>query len=236
MRTVREPFLHPQEIHEFRFVIDDVDEVDIVFRQRAHRRHHREHRAHELAWQYAVGIDQLVDILGVEAAGPDVQKAVVGGLVLDVGVKVDRGDGDDEILHLLGMQRGVAGRKDAAFADAEQRDLVVAGLLRDAVDGGIDVVIDVVVDGEPSLGSARLAPVDQPEIEPLRQQASHQRAIGLKIGHGVSADQAVGQKHRRPCGRLRHRLVMEQLDLVAAHDEMLRRRADVDVFVPACSR
>ena len=130
------------------------------------------------------------------------------------------------------MQRGVTGRKDAAFADTEQRDLVVAGLLRDAVDSGIDVVIDVVIDGEPPLGSARLAPVDQPEIEPLRQQASHQRAVGLKIGHGVSSDQAVGQKHGRPCRCLRHRLVMEQLDLVAAHDEMLRRRADVDVFVP----
>ena len=56
------------------------------------------------------------------------------GLVLDVGMEVDRRDGDDEVFHLLGMQRGVTGRKDAAFADAEQRDLVVAGLLRDAVD------------------------------------------------------------------------------------------------------
>ena len=232
MRTVRQPFLHPQKIHELRLVIDDVDEIDIVFRQRAHRRHHREHRAHELARQHAVGIDQFVDILGVEAAGPDIEKAVVGGLVLDVGVEVDRGDGDDEVLHLLRMQRGVTGRKDAALADAEQRDLVVTGLLRDPVDGGIDVIIDVIVDGQPALGSARLAPVDQPEIEPLRQQAAHQRTIGLEVGHGVSTDQAVGQKHRRLCRCCRHRLVMEQLDLVAAHDEMFRRRADIDVFIP----
>ena len=183
----------------FAFVIDDVDEIDIVFRQRAHRRHHREHRAHELAGQHAVGIDQLVDILGIEAAGPEVEKAVMGGLVLDVGMEVDRGDRDDEVLHLLRMQRGVTGREDAAFADAEQRDLVVAGFLRDTVDGGIDVIVDVVVDGQPTLGSARLAPVDQPKIEPLRQQAAHQRAIGLKIGHGVATDQAVGEKHRRLC-------------------------------------
>ena len=100
--------------------------------------------------------------------------AVVGGLVLDVGVEIDRRDRDDEILHLLRMQRGVTGRKDAAFADAEQRDLVVAGLLRDPVDRRIDVVIDVIVDGQPPLGSARLAPVDQPEIEPFREQTSHQ--------------------------------------------------------------
>ena len=124
--------------------------------------------------RHAVGIDQLVDILGIEAAGPDVQKAVVRGLVLDVGMEIDRRDRDDEILNLLRMQRGVAGREDAALADAKQRDLVVAGLLRDPVDGGIDVVIDVVIDGQPALGSARLAPVDQPEIEPFRQQAAHQ--------------------------------------------------------------
>jgi hypothetical protein len=40
MRAVGKPFLHPQEVHEFRFVVDDIDEIDIVFGQRAHRRHH----------------------------------------------------------------------------------------------------------------------------------------------------------------------------------------------------
>ena len=144
----------------------------------------------------AIGIDELVDVLGVEAAGPDVQETVMCGLVLDIGMEVDRGDGEDEVLHLLRMQRGVTGREDATFADAEQRNLVVPGLLRDPIDGGIDIIVDVVVDGEPALGSAWLAPVDQPEIEPLRQQASHQRAIGLKIGHRVSADQTVGEQAR----------------------------------------
>ena len=107
----------------------------------------------------------------------------------------------------------------------------MAGLLRDPVDGGIDVVIDVIIDGQPSLGSAGLAPVDQPEIEPLRQQAAYQRTVGLKIGHGVSADQAIGQKYGRLCRRLRHRLVTEQLHLVAAHDKMLRRRTDIDILI-----
>src|SRR4029453_2613851 len=109
----------------------------------------------------------------------------------------------------------------AAFANTEQRDLVVAGLLRDPIDGGIDVVIDVIIDGQPSLGSAGLAPVDQPEIEPLRQQAAYQRTVGLKISHGVSADQAVGQKNWRSCRRLRHRLVTEKFHLVRGPDGML---------------
>ena len=130
------------------------------------------------------------------------------------------------------MQGRVACRKDAAFADAEQCDLVVAGLLRDAIDGGIDVVIDIVVDGEPALASAGLAPVDQPEVESFRQQASDQRTVGLKIGHGVSPDQAVSQEHGRLCRRFGHRLVAEQLHLVATHHELLRRRTDTDVFIP----
>ena len=66
---------------------------------------------------------------------------------------------------------------------------------------------------------------------PFDSKCAHQRAIRLKIGHGVTSDQAVGEQHRRGRGRLGHRLVTEQLDLVAAHDQMLRRRADGDVFV-----
>lgn len=77
---------------------------------------------------------------------------MVRGLVLDIGMEVDWGNGDDEIFDLFRMQSGVARRKDAAFADAEQRDLVMAGFLRDAVDCGIDVVIDVIINFQPSLG------------------------------------------------------------------------------------
>jgi hypothetical protein len=231
MRPVCQPLLHPQKIHEFGLVVDDVDEIHIVFRQRAHRRHHREHRAHEFAGHDTVGIDEIVDILGVEAAGPDVEKAVVGGLVLDVGVKIDRGDRDDQVLHLLRVQRGVARCEYAALANTEQRHPVVSGLLRDAIDGGIDVIVHVVVDGEPAFGAARLAPIDQPEIEPFRQQAAHQRTVRLEIRHGISPDQAVGQKHRRLRGRFRHRFVMKQLDFVAAHHEVLRRRTDGDVLI-----
>ena len=231
MRPIREPLLHAKEIHEFGLVVDNIDEVDIVFRQRAHRRHHREHRAHELTRHHPVGIDEIVDILGVEAAGPDVEKAVMGGLVLHVSMEVDRRNGDDQVFHPFRMQRGVTRREHAAFANAEQRHLIVSGILRDAIDRGINVIIHVVVDGEPAFGPAGLAPVDQPEIEPLREQAAHQRPIGLKIGHGVSPDQAVGQKHGRLRRRCRDRLVMEQLHLVAAHHEMLRRRADGNILV-----
>jgi hypothetical protein len=65
-----------------------------------------------------------------------------------------------KVFHLLRMQRGVTRRKNAALADAEKGHLIVPGLLRDAIDSGIDVVIYVIVDGKPPFGSARLAPVD----------------------------------------------------------------------------
>src|ERR1700690_4550999 len=119
-----------------------------------------------------VSVDESVDILGVEAAGPDIEKAVMGSLVLDVSVKIDRRDRNDQIFHLLRMQSGVARRKDTALADAEQRHPVVSGLLCNAVDRSIDIIVHVVVDGEPTLGAPRLSPIDQPEIEPLRQQVA----------------------------------------------------------------
>src|SRR6202142_839802 len=92
-----------------------------------------------------VSVDESVDILGVEAAGPDIEKAVMGSLVLDVGVKIDRRDRNDQIFHLLRMQRGVTSREDAAFANAEQRHLIVPSILRDAIDRGVDVIVHIVV-------------------------------------------------------------------------------------------
>ena len=95
VRTVRDPFLHPQEIQKLLVVVDDFEQIEIVFHQRAHRRHLREHRAHEFARQIAVGIDQPVDILGREAAGPQVDEAVPEPVLDRVAVEIDRRDGED---------------------------------------------------------------------------------------------------------------------------------------------
>src|SRR5215213_1922379 len=60
--AVRNPLLHAQEVQEFFLVVHDLEQVEVVLRERAHRRHHREHRAHELAGQVAVGLDETVDV------------------------------------------------------------------------------------------------------------------------------------------------------------------------------
>ena len=188
VRPVGDPFLHAQQVQQLRLVVDDVEQVEIVFHQRAHRRHLGEHRTHELARQAAVGIDQPVDVLGSEAAGPDIEEAVMGVQFFTIGVEIDRRDRQDELVDLVRVQRGVAGREDAALADAEQRDLVVSGFTADPLYRGMDVVIDIVVDRQPSFGTRGLAPINQPQIESLRQQAADQRSIRLKIGHRVTAN------------------------------------------------
>ena len=45
-------------------------------------------------------------------------------LLAGVGVEVDGRDREDEVLHRLGVERGVAGGEHPALADAEQVDLV----------------------------------------------------------------------------------------------------------------
>ena len=81
---------------------------------------------------------------------------------LGVGMKIDRRNRKDQVFHLLRMQGRITGGENSAFADPEQRNLVVPGFPTYAIDRGVDVVVHVVVDREPALGSARLAPVDQP--------------------------------------------------------------------------
>ena len=44
--------------------------------------------------------------------------------------------------HLVREQRGIAGGEHAALADAEKRDLVMPGLVTDALHRRMDVVID----------------------------------------------------------------------------------------------
>ena len=93
----------------------------------------REHRAHELAGQAAV---RSISRSTSSASRLRVQRlmkpwSVVG--VVAIGVEIDRRDGQHEVLDLVRVQRGVAGREHAALADAEQRDLVVPGLAADAL-------------------------------------------------------------------------------------------------------
>ena len=231
MRPVGEPLLHAKEVHELVFVIDDIDQIKIVFRQRAHRRHHREHRAHELAGQHPIRLDQFIDIGGIKAAGPQIDEAVMRRLVVDISMKVDGRDSDDEILHFFRMQCGIAHGEYAAFADSEQRDAIVPGFPADPVYCGVDIIVDVIVDSQPTLVTTRLTPIDEPEVEPFVEQATHQRAIRLKIGHGIATDQPVGDQHRSRHRLLRQRLITEELDLVAPHHQMLGRGPDFDFLV-----
>ena len=151
--------------------------------------------------------------------------------IFAIGMKVDRRDCQNEIFDLVGMQRGVARHEHAALADAEQRDLVVSGFAADALDRGVNVIVDIVVDRQPAFGPGRLTPVDQPEVKALGEQTANQRSVRLQIGHGVAADQSVGNDHG--CFDLAgcQRFVAKQFDLVAAHHQLLWCGADVDILV-----
>src|SRR5581483_12030698 len=122
------------------------------------------------------------------------------GRVLTVGMEVDRRDGQDQVFDFVGVQGRITGREHTAFANAEQSYPIMTSLPANALDGRMDVVIDIVIDFEPALRAAWPAPIDQPEIEPLRKQTADQRSIGLKIGHRVAAYQTIGHQDRYLAG------------------------------------
>ena len=88
MRAVGDPFLHAQEVQKLLLVVHDLEQVEVVLGQRAHRRHHREHRAHELARQVAVSLNQPVDVLRLQAAGPQIDEAEAEALLVRIGMEV----------------------------------------------------------------------------------------------------------------------------------------------------
>ncbi len=71
------------------------------------------------------------------------------------------------------MQGRIAGGKDTTLANPQKRNLIVPCFLTYPIDGGVDIVVHVVVDREPALGSSWLTPIDQPEIQPLGKQTSY---------------------------------------------------------------
>jgi hypothetical protein len=69
-------------------------------------------------------------------------------------MKVDRRDGDDQILDPLRIERGVTERKDATFADAQDIDALEPVRATDELDALVEVAIDIVVDRQPPIPRA----------------------------------------------------------------------------------
>ena len=82
-----------------------------------------------------------------------------------VGVEVERGDRQHEVLHPRRLERGVGQGEHAALADAEQVDLLGAGLAAHGADAVVEVAQHVVVDGQVAVGAAGVAPVDHPDVD-----------------------------------------------------------------------
>ena len=132
---------------------------------------------------------------------------------------------------VFGVQRRVAGREHAAFADAEQVDLVDAVALADRRDAVRQISVDVVVEREPAVGARWVAPIHHVEVDAELEEVADERAVLLQVGHGVAADQAVDDQHRRRDLLLGERPVVVQRDLVLPPHLVLGRGGDRDVLV-----
>src|SRR5215213_1689148 len=125
-------------------------------------------------------------------------------------MEVDWRDREDKVLHRLGVEGGVAGRKDPALADAKQADLVEAMALTNELDAFVQVAVDVVVERQPTIGAGRVAPVDHVKVEPEVEQAANERAILLQVRHRVAAHEPIGDQNGGLDLLLRYRPVTEQ--------------------------
>ena len=168
---------------------------------------------------------------GVERARPQVHVARAAHRRADVAVEVDRRHGEDQPRDLLREQRRVAGREDAALADAHQVDLLDALALAHDVDAVVEVARDVVVDRQPALRPRRVAPVEVVDVDAFGEQLAHERAIGLEVDHLVATDQRVDDQHRDALALGDGRPAAVQAHHVLAVDLVGGRRRDRQVVL-----
>ena len=94
------------------------------------------------------------------------------------------------------MQRRVAHGEHAAFADAEQIDLVDAVRVADELDAFVEVAVDVIVDGQPAVGARRDCP-SRPHTGRRLARAGCARASDLPAGR-PSCSGRRGRRRRAP--------------------------------------
>ena len=76
MRAVGQPLLHPEIVDQLGLVVDHLEEVEIVFGHAADRRE-QEKMAPMNSPGSTPSLDHLIDILCREAAGPEIEKAML---------------------------------------------------------------------------------------------------------------------------------------------------------------
>ena len=233
---IRDPLFHAEPVHQPLFIVDDFEQVEIVFQQAAHRRHLVEDRPHEFAGQVAVGVDQTVHVLRGKAARPDIDEAVAKPFLDRVGMKIDRGDGQRKGVDPFGFERHESRGKHPALAHAQQIDLWHVGPSRYLGDATVEVGQDVIIQRQVAVGSRGISPIHDIKVKTQVQQITDQRAIFLQIRHRPSPDEAVTNEHGYGDPLLRQWAKVEKTNLVLPPHQVLWCRRDLHVRIAqACS-
>ena len=188
-----DPALHAQEAEQLLVVVEDLEQLGgCTFAEVADRVHHQEREADRAQpGELPDRVDQRVDVVpAVERARPQVHVAGAAHRRVDVAVEVDRRHGQHQSRHLSREQRGVAGREDAALADAHQVDLLDALALTHDIDAIVEIASRrsrrssasaAPASGCPSRGSR----ASMPSASSLR---TNERSVS-EVDHLVAADQ-----------------------------------------------
>ena len=182
-----------------------------------------EGRVQELARHVAERIHEAVDVQLARPLGQQVVRRV----------EIDRRHHRDEVPHARRMQRRVAQRHRPALADAEEVHGFDAVRLAHAIDAGAEVAVHVVVERMMRILGAGIAPVDEVDIEPVREQSPDQRAVRLQVHHVRAVHERVADDERRESRGRRRALVTPEHHLVAPQ-HLGARRASLRAHVERC--
>src|SRR5262249_59857115 len=126
-------------------------------------------KIHKLPWDIPKGIDQVVHIhvhFPTTATYPAVKKSVFD-------MKVHGSDHGDEILNFPGIEGAITHTKGASLADSKEVDLVDPVSFPHHINAIVDIAVNVVVESQPAVTAAWIAPVDQVDIHTQFEKVAH---------------------------------------------------------------
>ena len=216
VRTVEDPFLHPDKVFHEIFVVHIFQKPQIFIQKEPGRIEEEEGRSHQVAGQVAEGIHQTVD---VNLLHPDIQEGLGG-------IEVRGRDGGDQVSDLFRVESRIDDRKGPPEAHPHE---IYLGHPMPAVDKFHDVIhiaVDMVIQGKKLISAGWGAPFNEIDLQAFLEEIVDDTPVRLEIQQGFPVKQSVDQEQRRfETGRFRP--VIFEPDPVGLKDQFVRRGPDI---------
>ncbi len=179
---------------------------------------------HGAAGQHAAGaVHRDLDHAQPVLVGEQLQVARIGEVLL----RREEGGGRDPLVALRRHVGQGAGHHGSGDAVADRVDLLGPGLLERLLDGDVDALEHVVLEGLVRELGVGVDPGDQEDGEALLGEPAHHRVLGAQVEDVVLVDPGRKDQQRRVEHLFGRRIELQELEQLVLEDDLAGRDGDV---------